>query len=150
MLKPFIDVQVAEIESGLSLKEIETEALLENKKLNEMLGLKSSQVEASNNYKSCIESIKNNVSRLVTELNEKYPEIELNEIEQELKLKGISESEIFWYVRGHLLYNSVIKIIMQKLIGHYRKEARNWYETHSDSTHRENKVKEYKNKVKKF
>ncbi|MFK5970904.1 MAG: DUF4435 domain-containing protein [Candidatus Marithrix sp.] len=132
------------IESRVGTEKIETEPLLTNDNLNKKLGLQSSQLETiSNSYKSCIEFIKNNVSSLVTELNRKYPEIKINDIEQNLKLKNISESEIFWYIRGHLLYNSVITIIMQKLIKTYCKDTRDWYKNNNET-----KLKEYNNKVK--
>ncbi|EDN70958.1 ABC transporter ATP-binding protein [Beggiatoa sp. PS] len=140
--------KLADIESGLAPNEIKTETLLKNSYLHEMLCVKSSQVDALNNGKSCLEFIQNNVTSIVAKLSEKYPEIELSEVEEELKLKQISETEIFWYMRGHLLYNSVIIIIMQKLIKDYRQEKRNEYKTHSDTTQRENKLKEYNNKVK--
>ncbi len=126
------------------LESIETESLLTNKNLNEKLGLQSSQVKnISDDYISCIEFIKNNVTILLAELEEKYPEIKINDIEQNLKLKNISNSEIFWYIRGHLLYNSVITIIMQKLIKTYCKDTRDWYKNNDET-----KLKEYNNKVK--
>jgi len=140
--------KLADIESGLSPNEIETEAFLENPHLNEMLCVKPSQVDALNNGKSCLEFIQTNVASLVAQLNEKYPEIELSEVEEELEFKQISETEIFWYMRGHLLYNCVITIIMQALIKEYRQETINSYKTQCDTTQREQKVKEYKNKVK--
>ena len=125
------------------LESIEIESLLINKNLNKKLGLQSLQVEnISNDYMSCIEFIKSNVTILLAELEEKHPEIEINNIEQNLKLKNISKSEIFWYIRGHLLYNSVM-IIMGKLIRTYCKDTRNWYENNDET-----KLKEYNNKVK--
>jgi hypothetical protein len=142
--------KLADIESGLSPNEIETEILLKNSHLNKMLGLSTSAVDILNNCQSCLKLIKNNVAKLVVQLNEKHPEIEVNQIEEELKLKQISESELFWYMRGHLLYDSVIMIIMDKLITDYRKKTIDFYKNQCETIQKKNKLNEYKNKVKKI
>ncbi len=142
--------KLTQIESGLSPADIKTEPLLETKNLTQVLSLDSSYLDFSDNCESCIAFVRKKVSILLNEVSKKYPDISMDKLLKNMAARQISESETFWYIQGHILYNSVIILLLQKLIPFYRKERKNWYKKQLSAppAQMENKLKEYDNKVK--
>ena len=125
-----------------------SEKLLFNKSLSKEIGLTSNIIKEIPNFSNTFTILNKKVSLLTDKIKENHPSINLADVKETLKTLNISESEIFWYIRGHLLYDNVIKIILPKLISYYKSKKIHWFDTHQDTSQRNNKKQEYIRKVK--
>ena len=125
------------------------ETLVSNKNITENLGLKSEDIAyRSTDFSESLKILENNVSKLNKALKEKYPNIDLKEIEAILTDNNIIKSALFWYIRGHLLYDNVISIILPKLKSYYIHKTKEWFNQHSaNSDQKTQKKNEYSNKT---
>lgn len=125
------------------------EPLLHERSLNQTLCIQSADIDPSNNCQNNLNTIEENVLNLCDQLLGKYPDINLAVIEERLTELNISESQLFWYIRGHLLYDCVVTIIFQKLIMLYKREIIAWFDEQEETPQRENKKREYSNQFRK-
>ena len=127
-----------------------SEKLLFNKNLIKEIGFTSNNVtiKEAPNFSNIFIQLDEKVSLLIENIEEKYTNISLAEIEKTLEHLAISETEIFWYIQGHLLYDHVIKIILDRLISYYRQKRIDWFNTQHDTDQKNNKRQEYINKTK--
>jgi len=128
--------------------EVNSEILISKESLNSVFCIKQSEkIDLSNNGESLIQLLEDRVNKLKLEIKEKHENIDLqvveNDLIQELEIKP---EDIYWYIKGHILYNCVVKLLLPKVIGNYQKERKDDYNT--DSQEGKNKLKEYKNHTK--
>ena len=124
------------------------EPIISEKELKSIFCIQSneiSKIEITNLTNIIIDKLKNRVSNLIKKILIKYPEINLNQIDNTLSELNIKAKDTTWYLNGHIMYNCVAKIIMQKVI----KEKYDWFKGQEETQILKNKLKEYKNLTKK-
>lgn len=133
------------LEIEIKKEKIETEPLLHSKRLIETLSLEIKNINIENNHETYIEQIKQKVDISLQNLSQKYPKLSTSAIlnslsKQQDKIDIISiQKQVFWFIKGHILYNSVITILLDKMIKNYRREMH--------KKQQGNKVQEYKKKT---
>ena len=125
------------------------EFFLDEKKMKAVIGIPSHEVVIENEAETILESLKKRVVHLENEIKEKYGKIELNAIDNLLKKTfKINQSEIFWYINGHILYDNIVLLLLSKLISSYKREQRQKYETIPKTETVKSKHQAYKNYTK--
>lgn len=144
-----------DIAQDSDIEEMQTEPLIENKQITKVLSLETAHIDETNHGKKCLDSIAEKCSQLLHLLSQKYPALTEEIIKKELPSERLdllqTPSDTFWFLRGHTLYNSVAKLLIEKLGKVYRSKQKKWYEKkmtdHPDQPQWENQYREYKNKT---
>lgn len=127
--------------------EVKSEILISNKTLNSIFGFDQSEIDLSNNGESLIKLLKDRVNERKSEIEKKHENIDLKAIENDLiKEFEVKPENIYWYIRGHILYDCVVTHLLKKIVKIYQKERKNDYTI--DSQEGENKSNQYKNYIK--
>lgn len=129
-------------------------AEITEKKLKNILCIEQSNIDLTNNGLNLIEFLKQRVEEFESEIIDKYGNIDLSTIDNELKKEfNLKEENIYWYIKGHILYDCVAKNLLPKIIKKYQKEKSQIYQVNSEDTENlqlQNKQNEYKNFIKKM
>jgi hypothetical protein len=132
-----------QIQKGLS---VSGEELVAEKKLIEVLGIPSHEVEVENNAQLTLVALATRVRALEEEIIAKYGVIDLAEVECYLKeTLNMDKSAIFWYINGYLLYENVIGMVLGKVISAQKRQTRKKYESLPQTQVVKDKHREYKN-----
>ncbi|VXD15722.1 ABC transporter ATP-binding protein [Planktothrix serta PCC 8927] len=127
--------------------EVKSEILISNKNLNSVFGFDQSEIDLSNNGESLIKLLKDRVNECKLEIENKYENIDLKAIENDLIEEfEVKPENIYWYIRGHILYDCVVTHLLKKIVKIYQEERKNDYNI--DSQEGKNKLNEYKNHTK--
>jgi len=124
----------------------DSENLVEEKKLKYIMCVSSAEIDSSDIQKSIsdfLKSLKEKVNVVEQDINAKYCSIDLQQIEELIRDFHIKSSELYWYIKGHILYDCIVTVLLEKLIPFYRKEKKRAYTTHQ-------KKNEYNNKITKI
>lgn len=127
-------------------EQAETEIKEKDLKYILCLDQKDKNFGLADNGLSLINAVKKRFEDWENKIIEKYNNIDLTEIDQELIREfNIKPEDIYWYIKGHILYDSVAKIILCKLIKKYQQQVKQSYPNDLSNQQIENKKKEYKN-----
>ncbi|MGK7943402.1 MAG: DUF4435 domain-containing protein [Microcystaceae cyanobacterium] len=129
------------------------EELLHNKSLISLLGINQSYINEDtllNNGENLLNALQVRINKLVHEINKKYGEIDLTRIKNELINDfHLNQEDTFWYLKGHILYDCVVSLILPKVIKIYQITRKNNYDQqkqlHPENKQIINKSNEYKN-----
>jgi len=124
----------------------DSEKLVEEKKLKDIMCVSSAETDSSDIKKSIsdfLDSLKEKVNAFEKDIKAKYGSIDLKQIEELIRDFHIKSSELCWYIKGHILYDCIVTVLLNKLIPCYRKEKNKSYTTRQ-------KKNEYGNKFEKI
>jgi hypothetical protein len=101
-------------------------SLLKRQILNKALCLPLNEIDLKNNGKSTIERLRERLDVMEFELSETFPEIDIKHTAQYLtKEFQIIDTEAFWHFKGHIIYNCVVKHLLDKLSRKHKSSFKN-------------------------
>lgn len=125
------------------------ECVITEKKLKEIIGIPSHEVTVDNHAQTTIEALEKRVTAFINEIKVKHDTIDLTEIENDLRNHfEIESSDVFWYINGHLIYDNVVLLMLNKLILSYKKQQKQKYDSMPTTKMVQTKYREYQNYLK--
>ncbi len=127
--------------------EVNSEILISKKSLKDVFCIKQSEIDLSNNGKNLIQLLEDRVNQLKLKIEEKHENIDLKVIKNDLIEEfEVKPENIYWYIKGHILYDCVVKLLLPKVIGKHQKEREDRYDKNSQQG--KNKFNQYQNYTK--
>jgi hypothetical protein len=146
LLRYILYFEQRKLEQIASQQQTISEPLISENELKSVFCIQSSEISLANNANNVIEGLKDRVYQLIKKITEKHTDIDLNKIDSILSSLNIKEEDTYWYLNGHIMYDCVAKIMMNKIIGDYRKEKRDWFKLQEQTEILKNK--QYKKRIK--
>lgn len=128
----------------------DSEKLVEEKSLKEIMCVSSANINTSSMNKSktdFLDSLKKKVDDFENKIKAKYGLIDLHQIVDIIKNFKINSSELYWYIKGHILYDCVVTVLLDKLIPFYREEKKKSYTTRQKKNEYDNTFKKIDHKT---